>query len=79
MSSSSCWAVPTRRRRRGIAQRMRNNVYNGTLEVENRMVRATVSIGVATYPKDEQTAKALMIVADQRMEQDKALRRPPGR
>ena len=63
----------------GIAQRIRNNVYNGTLQVENRMVRATVSIGVATYPKDEQTAKALMIVADQRMEQDKALRRPPGR
>lgn len=63
----------------GIAQRVRNNVYNGTLQVENRMVRATVSIGVATYPKDEQASKALMILADQRMEQDKALRRPPGR
>lgn len=63
----------------GIAQRVRNNVYNGTLQVENRMVRATVSIGVATYPKDEQTSKALMILADQRMEQDKALRRPTGR
>ncbi|MEQ1579146.1 MAG: diguanylate cyclase [Steroidobacteraceae bacterium] len=63
----------------GIAQRIRNNVYNGTLQVENRMVRATVSIGVATYPKDEQTSKALMIQADQRMEQDKALRRPTGR
>ena len=63
----------------GIAQRIRNNVYKGTLQVENRMVRATVSIGVAMYPKDEQTSKALMILADQRMEQDKALRRPPGR
>ncbi len=63
----------------GIAQRIRNNVYNCTLQVENKMVRATVSIGVATYPKDEQTSKALMILADQRMEQDKALRRPPGR
>lgn len=62
----------------GIAQRVRNNVYNGTLQVENRMVRATVSIGVATYPRDEQTSKALMILADQRMEQDKALRRPIG-
>lgn len=63
----------------GIAQRIRNNVYNGTLQVENRMVRATVSIGVASYPKDEQRSKALMILADQRMEQDKALRRPSGR
>jgi diguanylate cyclase (GGDEF)-like protein len=63
----------------GIAQRIRNNVYNGTLQLENRMVRASVSIGVATYPKDEQTSKALMIQADQRMEQDKALRRPTGR
>ena len=63
----------------GVAQRIRNNVYNGTLQLENRMVRASVSIGVATYPKDEQTSKALMIQADQRMEQDKALRRPTGR
>lgn len=63
----------------GIAQRIRNNVYNGTLQVENRMVRATVSIGVASYPKDEQSPKALMILADQRMEQDKALRRPSAR
>jgi diguanylate cyclase (GGDEF)-like protein len=63
----------------GIAQRIRNNVYNGTLQVENKMVRATVSIGVATYPRDEQTSRTLMILADQRMEQDKALRRPPAR
>ncbi len=62
-----------------ISQRIRNNVYNGTLLVENRMVRATVSIGVASYPRDHQTPKALMILADQRMEQDKALRRAPGR
>lgn len=62
-----------------IAQRIRNNVYNGTLLVENRMVRATVSIGVASFPRDEQTPKALMIQADQRMQQDKTLRRPPGR
>ena len=63
----------------GIAQRIRNNVYNATLLVENRMVRATVSIGVATFPRDEQHPKSLMILADQRMEQDKTLRRPPAR
>lgn len=63
----------------GIAQRIRNNVYNGTLLVENRMVRATVSIGVASFPRDEQTPKALMIQADQRMQQDKSLRRRPAR
>jgi len=63
----------------GISQRIRNNVYNGTLHVENRMLRATVSIGAATWPRDDQDLKALMILADQRMGQDKALRRPPGR
>lgn len=62
-----------------IALRIRNNVYSGTLLVENRMVRATVSIGSASYPRDEQTPKALMILADQRMEQDKTLRRAPPR
>lgn len=62
-----------------ISQRIRNNVYNGTLLVENRMVRATVSIGVASFPRDEQSPKALMIQADQRMQQDKTLRRPPAR
>ncbi len=62
-----------------IALRIRNNVYSGTLMVENRMVRATVSIGAASFPRDEQTPKALMILADQRMEQDKTLRRAPAR
>jgi len=61
-----------------IVQRIRNNVYNGTLLVENRMIRGTVSTGIATYPRDAQSPKALMIAADQRKEQDKLLRRPPA-
>jgi diguanylate cyclase (GGDEF)-like protein len=62
-----------------IAQRIRNNVYSGTLLVENRMVRATVSVGLVTYPRDAPTPKSLLILADQRMEQDKLLRRAPAR
>lgn len=62
----------------GIAQRVRNNVYNGTLMVENRMLRATVSLGSASFPRDAQSAKEVLIVADQRMQQDKSLRRRPA-
>lgn len=62
-----------------IAQRIRNNVYSGTLLVESRLVRATVSIGVASYPRDGDAAKQLLILADQRKQQDKSLRRPQVR
>ncbi len=62
-----------------VVQRIRNNVYSGTLLVESRMVRATVSIGLVSYPRDAQTPKALLILADQRLEQDKLLRRAPAR
>lgn len=57
-----------------IAQRIRNNVYAGTVSVANRLIRANASIGVATFPEDHLYPKELMILADQRMQQDRELR-----
>jgi diguanylate cyclase (GGDEF)-like protein len=59
-----------------IAQRIRNNVYAGTLSVANRLIRANASLGTATFPEDHLYPKELMILADQRMQQDRELRRP---
>jgi diguanylate cyclase (GGDEF)-like protein len=59
-----------------IAQRIRNNVYSSTVSIANRLVRANVSAGVATYPNDHSQPKELMIMADRRMQQDRELRRP---
>jgi diguanylate cyclase (GGDEF)-like protein len=57
-----------------IAQRIRNNVYAGTVSIANRLVRANASVGVATFPDDHLYPKELMILADQRMRRDRELR-----
>ncbi|HYM35609.1 MAG TPA: diguanylate cyclase [Steroidobacteraceae bacterium] len=57
----------------GIAQRIRSNVYAGTVSVGNRLVRANVHLGLATYPKDRRDARELMQLAAQRMEHDREL------
>lgn len=61
-----------------IGQRIRNNVYAGTISVGNRLVRATVSIGIATFPKDHTVLKELQVLADERLEQDRAQRAARG-
>jgi len=61
-----------------IAQRIRNNVYAGTVSVANRLIRANVNVGTANFPEDHLYPKELMILADQRMRQDRELRRPPA-
>jgi diguanylate cyclase (GGDEF)-like protein len=61
-----------------IAQRIRNNVYAGTVSVANRLLRANVNVGTANFPADHLYPKELMILADQRMQQDRDLRRPPA-
>jgi diguanylate cyclase (GGDEF)-like protein len=58
-----------------IAQRVRNNIYAGTVSVANRLIRANASLGTACFPEDHAHAKELMIVADQRMQQDRLQRR----
>jgi diguanylate cyclase (GGDEF)-like protein len=54
-----------------IAQRIRSNVYAGTVSVGNRLVRANVHLGTASFPKDRREARDIMNLAGQRMEQDR--------
>ena len=56
------------------AQRIRNNIYAGTVSVANRLIRANASIGIATFPDDHLYTKELMILADQRMQHDREKR-----
>ena len=41
-------------------------------------IRANVSVGIAQFPEDHLYPKELMILADQRMQQDRELRRTPA-
>lgn len=58
-----------------IVQRIRNNIYAGTVSVANRLIRANASLGSASFPRDHASAKDLMVVADQRMQLDRTQRR----
>lgn len=60
-----------------IATRIRNNVYAGTVSVANRLIRANVNVGTANFPEDHLYPKELMMLAEQNMQQDRALRRAP--
>ena len=62
----------------GIATRIRNNVYAGTVSVANRLIRANVNVGTANFPEDHLYPKELMVLAEQNMQQDRALRRAPA-
>lgn len=59
-----------------VTQRIRNNVYAGTISVANRILRANVSIGMASFPKDQLGARELLSQAIQRMQKDRSLRKP---
>jgi diguanylate cyclase (GGDEF)-like protein len=61
-----------------VAQRMRNHVYQGTISIGKRLLRANVSIGAAQFPDDDLLPQELMKIADQRMRQDRELRREPA-
>jgi diguanylate cyclase (GGDEF)-like protein len=58
-----------------VAQRMRNHVYQGTISIGKRLLRASVSIGSALFPEDHLSPKELMMIADQRMQAEKAQHR----
>ena len=60
-----------------VQKRIRNTVYNTTLDLRSRMIRCTVSIGMASFPKDGRDPRELMSLADRRMRRDKELRKPP--
>jgi diguanylate cyclase (GGDEF)-like protein len=61
-----------------VAQRIRHAVYATTLDTGARHVRCSVSIGVATAPRDGQDAATLLANAERRLERDRDLRRAPA-
>jgi len=61
-----------------VVKRVRNNVYKTTLDVRSRMIRCSVSIGVALHPRDTRDMRELLSIADRDMYRDKELRRSPG-
>jgi diguanylate cyclase (GGDEF)-like protein len=61
-----------------VVKRVRHNVYKTTLDLRSRMIRCSVSIGVANYPKDVRDMRELLSIADGNMYRDKELRRAPG-
>ena len=61
-----------------VVNRIRNNVYKTTLDLRSRMIRCTVSIGVANYPRDGREVRELQSIAEHQMYRDKELRRAPG-
>ncbi len=61
-----------------IAHRIRHNVHSSSVSVAHRIVRADVNVGIASFPEDHLYPKELMILAEQRMQQDRELRRPPA-
>lgn len=60
-----------------VAQRVRNVVFATTLEVDVKIVRVKVSVGVGTFPQDGNSLQAVMIAADRAMYKDKERRDPP--
>jgi diguanylate cyclase (GGDEF)-like protein len=63
-----------------IAQRVRNVVFATTLEVDVKIVRVQVSVGVGCFPEDGNALQAVMTAADRDMYKDKQGReRPKGK
>jgi diguanylate cyclase (GGDEF)-like protein len=61
-----------------VVKRVRHNVFKTTLDLRSRMIRCSVSIGVANYPKEARDMRELLSIADRKMYRDKELRRAPG-
>jgi diguanylate cyclase (GGDEF)-like protein len=61
-----------------VVKRVRNHVFKTTLDVRSRMIRCSVSIGVAMHPRDARDMRDLLSIADRNMYRDKELRRSPG-
>lgn len=61
-----------------VGSRIRSHVYAGTVSVANRLLRANVHLGLACYPKDKHTIKELLVLADQRMRQDREQNKLPA-
>jgi diguanylate cyclase (GGDEF)-like protein len=62
-----------------VAQRIRNVVFSTTLEVDVRIVRVKVAVGVGTYPADGAALQQMITAADRAMYKDKEPREPKGK
>lgn len=63
-----------------VAQRIRNVVFATTLEVDQRIVRVQVSVGIGSMPDDGKTLRDVMAAAGGDLYKDKAGRdKPAGR
>jgi len=60
-----------------VAQRIRNVVFSTTLEVDVKMVRIKVGVGVASFPEDGNALAPIIGAADRAMYKDKHEREPP--
>lgn len=61
-----------------VVKRIRHNVYKTTLDLRSRMIRCSVSVGLASYPRDSRDMREMLSTADRLMYRDKELRRAPG-
>lgn len=61
-----------------VAQRIRNVVFATTLEVNVKIVRIKVSVGVGSFPEEGNSVQAIMTVADRAMYKDKQAKPPPA-
>jgi diguanylate cyclase (GGDEF)-like protein len=62
-----------------VAQRVRNVVFSTTLEVDGKIVRLKVAVGVGSHPDDGGTMRQVMAAADRAMYKDKEAREPKGK
>lgn len=60
-----------------VAQRIRNVVFATTLEIDVKIVRIQVSVGVGSFPEDGSLLQAVITAADRSMYKDKQGREPP--
>jgi diguanylate cyclase (GGDEF)-like protein len=60
-----------------VGQRIRNSVQKTTLNFGARMIHASISVGVATFPKDSSELRDLIVRADHDMYRNKELGRAP--
>jgi len=56
------------------AQRVRQAIHAATLDVGSRHVRCTISVGVASAPRDGRDAAALLAAGERRLQRDRGLR-----
>lgn len=59
-------------------QRIRGAVHASTLNAGTKLIRCSVNVGAATFPRDAGEGRDLVGVAEQRMRKDRELRRAPG-